>query len=153
MIILEEGIRMEFYTASPEETRELGMRLGQNISAGTVLALFGDLGTGKTCFAQGVAAGLDVTDRYLPSPTFVLIREYQGRVPFYHIDLYRLTPGLDIDRLGLDEYLEGEGVSAIEWAEKLGEHLPPDAIRICLSVTGKKSRKITGKNLPPELRG
>ena len=144
---------MEFHTASPEETRELGMRLGRCISAGAVLALFGDLGSGKTCFAQGVAAGLDVTDRYLPSPTFVLIREYRGRVPFYHIDLYRLSPGIEIDRLGLDEYLEGEGISAIEWAEKLGDYLPPDAIRIWLSVTGKNSRKITGENLPPELRG
>jgi len=144
---------MEFHTASPEETRQLGMRLGRSIPAGAVVALFGDLGSGKTSFAQGVAAGLDVTDRYLPSPTFVLIREYRGRVPFYHIDLYRLSPGIEIDRLGLDEYLEGEGISAIEWAEKLGDYLPPDAIRIWLSVTGKNSRKITGENLPPELRG
>ncbi len=130
-------------TNSPEETRALAAGLAGKLDPGSVLALRGPLGSGKTCFAQGCARGLGVEERYVTSPTFVLIREYRGRVPFYHIDLYRLDPGPEIGALGLDEYLEGPGVTAIEWAEKLEGHLPERTIEVFLDSAGENAREVS----------
>lgn len=130
-------------TNSPEETRRLAAGLAEKLGPGSVLALRGSLGSGKTCFAQGCARGLGVEDRYVTSPTFVLVREYRGRVPFYHIDLYRLAPGPEIDGLGLEEYLEGPGVTAIEWAEKLEGYLPERTIAVYLDPAGETAREIS----------
>ena len=130
-------------THSPEETRELAARLAAELRPGDILALNGPLGSGKTCFVQGIARGLGVTERYITSPTFVLIREYQGRVPLYHIDLYRLAPGIEIGMLGLDEYLDGDGITAIEWSEKMEEILPGRTIEISLDCLDEMLRKIT----------
>lgn len=134
---------MKVTTRSPDETRDLAAGLVQRLGPGSVLALRGPLGSGKTCFAQGCARGLGVEERYVTSPTFVLVREYSGRLPFYHIDLYRLSPGPEIDGLGLEEYLEGGGVTAIEWAEKLAGVLPERTIDIFINCSGKTEREIS----------
>ena len=130
-------------TNSPEETRELATRFAADLKPGDILALNGPLGSGKTCFVQGIARGLGVTERYITSPTFVLVREYQGRMPLYHVDLYRLVPGLEIGMLGLDEYLDGDGITAIEWSEKMEEILPGRTIEISLDCLDEMLRKIT----------
>jgi len=134
---------MKITTRSPEETRDLAAGLVRELGPGSVLALKGPLGSGKTCFAQGCARGLGVEERYITSPTFVLVREYRGRLPFYHIDLYRLSPGPEIALLGLGEYIDGEGVTAIEWAEKLAGSLPPRTIEISFAGRGETERGIS----------
>lgn len=136
-------------THSPDETRSLGRRLGRLLGPGTVLALRGELGAGKTCFVQGLARGLRVKEEHVVSPTFVLVREYKGRLPLYHIDLYRLSPGREVESLGLEEYLEGEGVCAVEWAEKAEGILPASAVPVTLTVRSASSRTITLEGLPP----
>ncbi len=130
-------------THSPEETRVLAAELAEKLAPGSVLALRGPLGSGKTCFAQGCGRGLGVEERYITSPSFVLVRQYRGRLPFYHIDLYRLSPGPEIALLGLEEYIDGEGVTAIEWSEKLAGSLPPRTIEISFAGTGETEREIT----------
>jgi tRNA threonylcarbamoyladenosine biosynthesis protein TsaE len=130
-------------THSPEETRDLAAGLVQRLGPGTVLALRGPLGSGKTCFAQGCGRGLGVEERYITSPSFVLVREYRGRLPFYHIDLYRLSAGPALALLGLEEYIDGEGVTVIEWAEKLAGALPPRTIEILFAGRGETQREIS----------
>jgi tRNA threonylcarbamoyladenosine biosynthesis protein TsaE len=107
-----------------DATRALGARLGQLGQAGDLIGLQGELGAGKTCFVRGVAEGLDIPSHQVRSPTFTLVNEYSGgRLPLYHIDLYRLTPS-DVDRVALREYLYGDGVCLVEWFERLGENAP-----------------------------
>ncbi len=111
-------------TFSAEETIALGRQIGSLLEPGTILGLCGDLGAGKTCLVQGVAGGLGIAPETITSPTFTLVAEhYRGRVPFYHIDLYRLEGGAD-EELGYEEYLFGHGVAAIEWFPFL-----PDRVR------------------------
>jgi tRNA threonylcarbamoyladenosine biosynthesis protein TsaE len=118
-------------TAGVEATRELGRSCGQRITGPLVIFLMGDLGSGKTMFAQGLALGLDVPAAYyVTSPSYTLVNEYPGRMPFYHIDLYRLEAGVDPDDLGLNEILHGAGVAAVEWAERL----PPEPGRERLEI-------------------
>ncbi|MEJ2744225.1 MAG: tRNA (adenosine(37)-N6)-threonylcarbamoyltransferase complex ATPase subunit type 1 TsaE, partial [bacterium] len=114
---------------SAEETRALGARLGKQLKVGAVIALHGELGSGKTCMVQGIAAGLGVAPTAcVNSPTFVLINEYNGPIPLYHFDLYRLADGNELIDLGWEDYLDSQGVIAIEWAERMGSLLPPDHI-------------------------
>jgi len=127
---------------SPEETGQIAARFADELEPGDILALKGPLGSGKTCFVQGIAIGLGVVERYITSPTFVLIREYQGRLPLYHIDLYRLGSGLEIGMLGLDEYFNGEGVTAIEWPEKAEDGLPERTIKITIECIDETTRRI-----------
>lgn len=108
----------EVQTRSAEETRGWGQKLGKLLSRGDVVCLSGDMGSGKTVFAQGLAAGLGVSER-VTSPTFLLVAEYEGRIPFYHIDAYRLEKTSEVEELGLEEYMEARGVVAIEWPEKV----------------------------------
>jgi tRNA threonylcarbamoyladenosine biosynthesis protein TsaE len=133
---------MNYTTHSPEETRELAKRFADELQPGDILVLKGPLGSGKTCFVQGIARGLGITERYITSPTFVLIREYQGRLPLYHVDLYRLGSGIEIGMLGLDEYLNGDGVTAIEWPEKMEDGLPERTIKISIECLEEMTRKI-----------
>jgi tRNA threonylcarbamoyladenosine biosynthesis protein TsaE len=105
-------------TASVEETEAIGERLGRLAAGGDVVALEGELGAGKTAFVRGLAAGLDVPAHFVASPTFTMIAEYAGRLPVFHIDLYRLAPGA-ADVLALREYVYGPGVTAIEWFDRL----------------------------------
>jgi tRNA threonylcarbamoyladenosine biosynthesis protein TsaE len=110
-------------TQSAAETRALAGELAAGLRAGDVLALHGELGAGKTCFIQGLAAALGVREA-VSSPTYTLVHEYAGRVPLYHLDLYRLRGADEALAMGLDEWLEGDGVTVIEWAERAAEVLP-----------------------------
>ncbi len=106
-------------THDEEGTIAAGERLGKVLSRGDVVCLYGDLGAGKTTFVKGIARALGVDDSEVTSASFVIIAEHQGRVPLFHIDLYRVDGGADLLDLGLEEYLDGEGVSVVEWAERL----------------------------------
>jgi tRNA threonylcarbamoyladenosine biosynthesis protein TsaE len=119
-------------TSGPEQTRALGRHLGRLAGPGLVVLLSGELGAGKTCFAQGVAAGLDVpADAPVTSPSYALLNVHRGRLPLYHFDLYRLTTVADLEDLGYDEVAEGDGVTLVEWADRLSTPLPA-ALRIDL---------------------
>jgi tRNA threonylcarbamoyladenosine biosynthesis protein TsaE len=119
------------------------------VPAGTVIALYGELGSGKTCLVQGIAAGLGVPASVpVNSPSFVIISEYAGRLPFFHVDLYRVRDWRDVFDLGWDDYLEKRGVIAIEWAERMGPLLPPGHIAITLEIAGETTRNITISGWP-----
>jgi len=137
-------------TRSPEETFALGRRLGVTLGPGDVVACYGELGSGKTCFIQGVAEGVGV-EGPVTSPTFILIGEYQGRLLVYHVDLYRLDSLEEILALGVEECLYGRGVTLIEWAEKLEPLLPPHTIRVRLSGLGEEPREIRLEGVNPEV--
>ena len=116
---------------SLEETVMLGRILGSLAGPGDIIAMTGDLGSGKTHFAMGVARGLGVPPSIpVTSPTFTLLNCYSGRLPLYHFDLYRLAGAVDLDDLGFEEYFYGEGVCLIEWAERLGESMPDERLEI-----------------------
>ena len=123
---------LELISHSPEETQKLGMRIGKLALPGDVFLLVGDLGAGKTCLTQGIAWGLGIKE-YAASPSFMLVRELYGRLPLYHVDLYRLDHIAEIVDLGLDEYLYGQGVCVVEWAEKGLSVLPPEHLLIQIS--------------------
>jgi len=127
---------------SPEETFALGRRFAAQLRRGDVLALCGDLGAGKTHFVKGLAAGLGASAE-VTSPTFTLIHEYQGGLlPLYHVDFYRLETIEEAVRIGIDEYLEGDGVTAVEWADKFKELIPEGAHWIRLSHLENQGRQI-----------
>ena len=134
--------RAEITSARPEETEDAGERLGRALGPGAVVALAGELGAGKTCFIQGLVRGLGVPGR-ATSPTFVLINQYLGRVPVYHVDAYRTESLTELMDLGLLELLGGEGVTVIEWADKLESLLPPEAIHVHIDGVGDEPRAIT----------
>lgn len=129
-------------TSSPEQTEELGRVLGTMLEPGDLVCLYGDLGAGKTHFSYGVALGLQVTERYVTSPTFTLVNEYEGRIPLYHIDLYRLKDPSDLESIGFEEYLESDGATVIEWAERADEELPDDKLNVYLSDVSETGREI-----------
>ena len=133
-----------FQTHSPEETRALAARLGARLGAGDTLCLIGDLGAGKTTFTQGLALGLGLPpEEPVNSPTFTLVAEHPGgRVPLVHLDVYRLTGSADLYDLAFDEYLSGDGVVVIEWADKITEALPADRLDILLTSDAPDTRQI-----------
>jgi tRNA threonylcarbamoyladenosine biosynthesis protein TsaE len=114
---------------SPEKTISIGKTLGSILKPGSVICLRGDLGAGKTHFAKGVALGLGI-EEHVTSPTYTIIKEYEGRMPFYHVDAYRLDDEDEAYELGLEEYLYGKGVTLIEWPERLQSVLPNDCLNI-----------------------
>ncbi len=127
---------------SAEETIAFGRQLAGSLRAGDVLALTGDLGAGKTCLVQGLAAGLNITHA-VTSPTFTLIHEYRGgRLPLAHIDLYRLATASEAVNIGIEEYLSGAGVTVIEWAERIESLLPVQTKRIRLTALDETTRQI-----------
>ena len=130
-----------YYSRNAKETVELGRKIGKKLKANDVVCLTGTLGAGKTTLVQGIAAGLDVKD-YVNSPTFIIINEHPGRLVLYHIDLYRLEDGAEIEDLGIEEYFNAGGVCVIEWAEKLGDLLPKKAEKIGIEMTGENERKL-----------
>ena len=135
-------------TNSPEETWELASELAGELPAGTVVALHGDLGAGKTCFIQGLAAALEI-DEPITSPTYTLISEYEGLMPLHHIDLYRLSGPVEALGLGLEEYFDAHGITAIEWAERAEGLLPPDPLHIRIEAdehTGTRTFHIFREN-------
>lgn len=118
------------------------------LKPGDVVAFYGELGAGKTTMIKGVAAGLGVAE-VVKSPSFVIVTEYAGRLPVYHVDLYRLNESSDFESIGLDSYLEGDGVCLIEWAERAEGVLPDKAIRVRMSVDGAGRRvEIAGLRAP-----
>jgi len=122
---------LELNSHSPEQTQLLGSYLGELAQKADVFLLVGELGTGKTCLVQGIARGLDVKE-YAFSPSFVILREYHGRLPLYHIDFYRLDRIEELADLGLEEYFYGDGVCVVEWAEKGLQIVPRDNLLITL---------------------
>jgi len=122
-------------TRSAQETREWAERFAHSLNPGAVIALVGELGAGKTVIAKGIGNGLRVTDEVI-SPTFNYILEYEGRLPLFHADLYRLEDVRTFQAMGLDEYFDRGGVFVIEWAERVREILPPDSIWITLELNG-----------------
>ena len=125
-------------------TEAFGRALGSILFPGAVVALVGPLGAGKTHLTRAVAEGLGIADsRAVSSPTFVLIQEYRARLPVYHFDAYRLRGEGEFFDLGAHEYLEGDGVCLIEWADRVSGCLPPEHLRIELTVTGETSRRAT----------
>ena len=132
-----------FRTHSPEETQEVGVRIGCQLRPGDVVALIGDLGVGKTCLTQGIARGVGIhEDQTVNSPSYILINEYEGEIPVYHIDLYRLQRLEDIVALGLEDYLEGDGICVIEWADRMGELLPESHIQVRITGEDEFTRAI-----------
>ena len=133
---------LKIISRSPEQTQHLGKRLGELAQSGDVFLLTGNLGSGKTCLTQGIAWGLGVKE-YAFSPSFVIIREYHGRLTLYHIDFYRLDRLEEIADLGLDEYLYGKGVCVIEWADKGIAVLPDEHLLINLSYVSDTERAVS----------
>lgn len=131
----------EIITESPAETKQLAGQIAGKLGTGSALALYGDLGSGKTCFAQGLAEALGVRE-IVNSPTFTIINEYQGRIRFYHIDLYRIKSMTEAEALGLEELLEGDGITAIEWPEKISTLLPKDTIHVYFDFVDANRRRI-----------
>ena len=137
-------------TYSPEETEALGKRLAQESSAGQVFTLIGDLGVGKTVFTQGFAIGLDI-DEAICSPTFTIVQIYDtGRLPFYHFDVYRIGDIEEMDEIGYEDYIYGDGVSLIEWANLIEEILPKHYTKVTIEKNLEKGfdyRKITVESI------
>jgi tRNA threonylcarbamoyladenosine biosynthesis protein TsaE len=134
----------ELISHSPEQTQELGRRIGELTLAGDVFLFTGELGAGKTCLTQGIAWGLDINE-YTLSPTFVIMRELYGRLPLYHMDLYRLDRIEESLDLGLDDYLYGQGVCVVEWAEKALSILPTEHLLIRIDYLSDTERSFQMK--------
>lgn len=128
-------------TTNLKETKKIANELGTNAKPGTVIAFYGDLGTGKTVMTKEIARALKVTDE-ITSPTYTLLEEYSGKLPFYHFDLYRIESTEELDYLCFEEYWEGNGVSVIEWAERAYDRLPENCIKIHLTYIDEKTRSI-----------
>jgi len=134
---------VELISSSQEDTKKIGRAIGKLLTAGDVVCLYGDLGSGKTCLAQGIIKGLDVAeDKYLRSPTFTLINQYKGRMPACHLDLYRLDNINEIEDIGIEEHIHGDEVVIIEWAERMERLLPEKRIDIHISSININTRKI-----------
>ncbi|WP_227764692.1 tRNA (adenosine(37)-N6)-threonylcarbamoyltransferase complex ATPase subunit type 1 TsaE [Zhaonella formicivorans] len=132
----------EYLSTSSEETKQLGYLLSRLLQPRDVIRLEGDLGAGKTTFAQGVCTGLGVASE-VTSPTFTILHIYDGKMPVYHIDAYRIESELELEDLGLEEYLEGQGVSLVEWAEKILTIMPDDYLQVEIRRgLGESERKI-----------
>ena len=135
--------RFERTSTSVVQTQQLAERIGRLTGAGTVIALVGELGSGKTAFVQGLARGLQVPAGYrITSPSFTIINEYPGRRRLIHVDLYRIDPGADLQDLGLIELLQSEAVVAVEWAERLQHDLPEEHLRVELKIVDDETRRI-----------
>lgn len=131
--------RYEFITHSPEETMGLAATLAEKLQEKDVITLEGDLGAGKTTFTKGLAKGLGI-QRNVNSPTFTIIKEYKGRLPLYHMDVYRLED--TFEDLGFDEYFEGDGVTVVEWAHLIEDQLPPELLKVYIYRLDESKRKI-----------
>ena len=144
MTELLSTFKYQITTRSVDETKKLGKIIGTAVTGGTVLALTGDLGSGKTSFVQGLARGLEVPDDYyITSPSYTLINEYPGRYPLFHVDLYRISDPMDMEDIGLYEILHNSGVVAIEWAEKICEESLAEDLIIRLDIKQEDTRAIT----------
>lgn len=136
--------RHVFLSSSPDATFNFGKQLGERLEAGSILALIGELGCGKTLFTRGICAGLGVPERYVSSPTFVFINEYQGKLPVFHIDLYRLDSITEELEIGILDYLAraDSGVIVVEWAEKILSLLPTNYLQVQFQVLSVRKRQL-----------
>jgi tRNA threonylcarbamoyladenosine biosynthesis protein TsaE len=147
-----ESLQMEIVVATADETRRLGARLGRALAVGDVLALIGPLGSGKTTFAQGLAAGLDVpADRHVASPTFALVNEHPGRIPFVHADFYRIERPEELRELGLEEAGE-RATLALEWADRFPQMVPADHLQIVFQPQPDGTRRLRLEGTGPRGR-
>ena len=132
-----------YNTVSSGETQKLGFYLGKILKPGDIVCLNGELGAGKTCMIQGIAKGLHVPDNvYITSPTFVILNEYQGKLPIYHFDFYRISSAEEAIDIGCEEYFWGQGVCLIEWPEQILTLLPDQYLKIDIMWQSKKERRI-----------
>ncbi|MCY1152265.1 MAG: tRNA (adenosine(37)-N6)-threonylcarbamoyltransferase complex ATPase subunit type 1 TsaE [Sphaerochaetaceae bacterium] len=136
---------MQFISHNTEDTIEIGKKIGQMCKSGTVISLRGSLGAGKTVIAKGIAQYLNIEDAIV-SPTFTIIQEYDGDLPLYHMDLYRISGCDEFEMLGGEEMLYGNGVTLIEWSEKIEEMLPDNTIYIDINILDNLDREITLTN-------
>ena len=149
----QKNTKIEIISESAGQTEEIAYLIGKKLRAGDVLALSGELGSGKTCFTAGLARGLEVNEEYqITSPTFTLINEYPARYRLYHFDVYRLKGYSDFEDLGYEEYFCANGVCVIEWAEKIVQILPADAFFISFEYVDENKRKIVIKGLKDRLK-
>jgi tRNA threonylcarbamoyladenosine biosynthesis protein TsaE len=133
----------EIISHSSEETFRLGTFLGEHLTHGSVIALSGELGSGKTCLAQGIAKGLKVPEElYVTSPTYTLVNEYPGRLRLFHVDLYRIENSTEVDEIGLEEIMGCDDVTVIEWAEKIVGMLPEERLSISISIIDDQTRHL-----------
>lgn len=142
---------MVIETATREETLALGVKIGEQALPGTVICVDGDLGAGKTVLAQGIAKGLGISEQVV-SPTFTILQEYRdGRIPFYHFDVYRIEDPDEMYEVGFEDYFYGDGVCMVEWAELVRELLPEDHVHITIEKQmdrGSDYRRIRAEGLP-----
>jgi tRNA threonylcarbamoyladenosine biosynthesis protein TsaE len=143
--------RLALLSRSPKETEELGRRLGTLLKPGTFVALYGELGSGKTCLTRGIVAGAAPASAHLvASPTFAIMNGYPGDTPVYHFDFYRLASTHEIAELGFEDYLQGDGICIAEWSERLGDLMPRDLLRVTLEHTGEEERRLVFEAAGPE---
>ena len=128
-----------FTVKNVEETMDIGKKLARYLQPGDVIALNGELGAGKTSFTKGLALGLEIS-QVVNSPTFTLIKEYKGRFPLYHMDVYRLED--DVEDLGFEEYFYGDGISVVEWADIIHDYLPAELLHIRIELGEEENRRI-----------
>lgn len=142
-------MQLEYLTNSARETEELGEKLGLGLTPGAVIAYTGDLGAGKTAFTRGLARGLGIPER-ITSPTFTIVNEYEGgRLPLFHFDMYRLGSADELFDIGWEDYLDRNGVCAVEWSENVDDVLDEDTIRVDIRRgDGDEQRRITIRNAP-----
>lgn len=130
-------------SSSPDETIQLAKRFAQTIKPGDVVCLKGNLGAGKTQFVRGFVQGLGLSGDVVSSPTFTIINEYDGKLPVYHFDCYRLEHVEEALEIGAEEYLYGDGVCIVEWPDRIRDLLPPSSKHVTFSITGKNKREIS----------
>src|SRR6056297_110043 len=140
----------QLHTASAEETIRLGQKIGCKVAPGDIITLHGSLGSGKTTIVKGIADSLEIADE-ITSPSYTLISEYEGRIPLYHMDLYRIDSIEEFELLGAEELLYGSGVSIIEWAEKIEQLLPDNCISITFEIDTADEREIKIEGFQEEL--
>ena len=139
-------MKKTYISKSVEDTIRVGSEIAMRLKRGDIVALVGELGSGKTVLTKGIAKALNVKNvRYVNSPTFVIIKEYKGKIPLYHFDLYRLNKSSMIDSETYEEYFYGDGVTVIEWAEKIRRILPKNKIWIKFKIVGRRERIIIFK--------
>ncbi len=143
MMVPSPQKRTTLTSSSPAETRRLGIWVGRHLKPGDVVCLMGKMGTGKTLFTRGIAKGLGVLRvQSVRSPSFTLVHEYEGRHPMYHLDLYRLQGEEELEGIGWEDYLYGDGVAVIEWAEKIDQQLPKERLDVVMVMEGLRRRRL-----------